>query len=446
MRHIVIDIESQHLANDPEIGGWKNLHMVGVACAVVYQFWSKRFRIYGDSPTDLAMLKHELEVADRISGFNIARFDLPVIYQTPKGQPLPTDGKVDDLQDRIIYGLGGHPVTDAMRHGKYNLDLICRSTLGVGKIAEGIAAPEMWRSKRFAELHNYCLTPDPLLLGQDLRWAPAHDFALGDIILGFDEYGPRRQYRAASILSIEYEDAQTLKVEMESGQIFYATPEHGWLTWKQGNDKLYRPRWETTTDLLTAETRRVIPRLLSPWKEQTSKEDGWLEGMLDGEGALVRNRVLVAQNPGKILDRLMVELAKHVPVGNLRQVKNDSGCMVIGINGGFPESMRLLGRIRPARLLDKIDFDALGWMQMRPTRTHLIDRVVNVEPAGKRTIVKIATSSRTFIADGYAMHNCCDDVALERDLCWHMEKNGFVMRDAERIEVPAWTPAAILPT
>jgi DEAD/DEAH box helicase domain-containing protein len=183
MRHVILDIETQMLANDPEVGGWKNLHLCKVACAVLYQVWNKRFRIFGDTPSDLQVLRRELENADRISGFNIRGFDLPVIWETPKGLPLPTDGKVDDLQDRIIYGLGGDPITDSMRHGKYNLDLICRSTLGVGKIADGASAPAMWRSKRYADLHNYCC--DDVALERDLCWwMEQHGFVRrdGDVI------------------------------------------------------------------------------------------------------------------------------------------------------------------------------------------------------------------------------------------------------------------------
>jgi len=78
--HVVVDVEIEKTIEELP-NGWDDTHLMGVACAVVYEYQTSRFRIYG--PADVKALQTRLLSADRISGYNIWRFDFPVIWGLP---------------------------------------------------------------------------------------------------------------------------------------------------------------------------------------------------------------------------------------------------------------------------------------------------------------------------------------------------------------------------
>lgn len=170
MDHVVVDVEIQKEVNSlPR--RWDDTHLMGVGCAVVYEFGADRFRIYG--PGDENALQDRLLAADRISGYNILQFDFPVIWQLPRGTALPPalEAKTDDLMLRIFDAL--RLPEDGPHRGKkgFTLDAVVKATLPgrPGKIAHGSQAPAMFQEGRFAELHTYCL--DDVALERDLcRW------------------------------------------------------------------------------------------------------------------------------------------------------------------------------------------------------------------------------------------------------------------------------------
>ncbi len=80
--HIVVDVEIKKTIEETP-GGWDSTDKLGVAVAVVYEFQTDRFRIFGDTAAELESLRARLLKADRISGFNIWKFDFPVIFGLP---------------------------------------------------------------------------------------------------------------------------------------------------------------------------------------------------------------------------------------------------------------------------------------------------------------------------------------------------------------------------
>jgi len=156
MDHVVVDVEIQRAVAAPLT--WQDTDKMLVAVAVVYEFSTDRFRIYG--PDDLDKLRARLEAADRISGYNIWEFDFPVIYGVPKRQPVEAlREKTDDLLTRIFKAIGH-------REKGYSLDNVARATLGVGKIEAGIEAPRMFQTGQYARLANYCV--DDVTIERDL--------------------------------------------------------------------------------------------------------------------------------------------------------------------------------------------------------------------------------------------------------------------------------------
>jgi hypothetical protein len=148
--HIVVDVEIKKTIEETP-GGWDATDKLGVAVAVVYEFQTDRFRIYGDTAPELEALRARIMKADRISGFNIWKFDFPVIFGLPGRERvqelLP---KTNDMLRRIWQSLGLNPDAFSKQHGGWGLDAVARGTLKApGKIANGAEAPRWYQTGRW---------------------------------------------------------------------------------------------------------------------------------------------------------------------------------------------------------------------------------------------------------------------------------------------------------
>lgn len=163
MDHIVVDVEIQKTIE--QVGGWNNTDQMGVSCAVVYEFTTDRYRIYG--PNDVEALKDRILKADRISGYNIWKFDFPVIWGLPSRERVEDlRSKTDDLLMRIWSALRLDPHSFSSRHAGWGLDVVCKGTLGVGKSGHGADAPKLWQEGNWPRLVEYCM--DDVRLERDL--------------------------------------------------------------------------------------------------------------------------------------------------------------------------------------------------------------------------------------------------------------------------------------
>ena len=166
--HIVVDVEIKKTIEETP-GGWDATDKLGVSVAVVYEFMTDRFRVYGDTPRELDQLQNRLLRADRISGFNIWKFDFPVIFGLPGRERVESlRDRTNDLLRRIWQSLGHDPdVFTKATHGGWGLDAVVRGTLKApGKIANGALAPQWYQAGRWGELVNYCV--DDVTLERDL--------------------------------------------------------------------------------------------------------------------------------------------------------------------------------------------------------------------------------------------------------------------------------------
>lgn len=175
--HVVVDVEIQKTIEETP-GGWDATDKLGVAVACVWEYRTQRMRVYG--PEDVEALKARLFNADRISGYNIWKFDFPVIWGMSKSQwgignqpqQINQEGtwlfeKTDDLLRRIWIALGIDP--DNYRHGTHGsckLQHIALATLGVGKLASGEEAPVWYQQGKIQAVCNYCC--DDVALERDL--------------------------------------------------------------------------------------------------------------------------------------------------------------------------------------------------------------------------------------------------------------------------------------
>lgn len=165
MDHVVLDVEIQQNPSDV-LGGWEATDKLGVACAVVYGFWEDAFSLYG--PDDILRLRDRLLGADRISGFNIWKFDLPVIWgmtrkewslraQEPTSPQASLNQHTDDMLVRIWRALGLDEREFTERHQGWGLHYVALGTLGRGKTGYGEDAPKWFRAGLWAKVVDYCL-------------------------------------------------------------------------------------------------------------------------------------------------------------------------------------------------------------------------------------------------------------------------------------------------
>lgn len=154
MDHVVVDVEIAKTIE--EVGGWDHTELMGISCAVVYEYKADRFRVYG--PGDVEALRNRLLKADRITGFNTYRFDFPVIWGLPGRERVTAlKTKSNDLLQRIWKSLGLDEEQFSDAHKGWGLDAVAMGTLGVGKSGNGADAPKWFQAGQWARLVDYCI-------------------------------------------------------------------------------------------------------------------------------------------------------------------------------------------------------------------------------------------------------------------------------------------------
>lgn len=250
---------------------------------------------------------------------------------------------------------------------------------------------------RFTEIFgDYCLAPQTMILCADLYWRRLDELQVGDELVGFDEQEQgraRTKYRRAVVESLGTAVLPTYEIVNDQGEITYASDGHLWLVRTP-----QKRMWKRTDELQTDD--RIV-WFGSPWEYDDSRDAGWLAGIYDGEGWLTDTRVGVAQNSGDVLDDVirLLEERDFTPAMSV----NTKDCKTVRLLGGKYEELRLLGSIRPERLLKKAD---LLWEGKATwSKTSGTTRVVSVKHVGNKGVVTIGTSTKTLIADGMLSHN-----------------------------------------
>jgi len=137
--YLCFDIETKDLA--PSGGDYAALARLGVSVACAWDSRTNEMHTFfeQDIPKLLRLMRERLVV-----GYNIRRFDLPVLT----GYGLkPEDLEIFDLMDEVERGLGRRWV---------KLEYVAQGTLGEGKSAEGIMAVQWFKEGKMDLLAEYC--------------------------------------------------------------------------------------------------------------------------------------------------------------------------------------------------------------------------------------------------------------------------------------------------
>ena len=137
---IVLDLETQREFS--EVEGRKH-ELLGVSVVGIYRYPSNRYEAYLEA--DIPRLAPLLKDAETVIGFNIKRFDMPVLSPY---LPYPASQvSTFDILDEVVKALG-HRVS---------LDSIAQATLGHGKSGSGLDALRWYKEGRLDLITKYCL-------------------------------------------------------------------------------------------------------------------------------------------------------------------------------------------------------------------------------------------------------------------------------------------------
>ncbi|MDO8644231.1 MAG: ribonuclease H-like domain-containing protein [bacterium] len=142
IKQIVLDLETQRTFD--EVGGRAHFDKLGISVVGTYFYETGEFKIFEES--QIPQLEQALQRASRVIGFNIRRFDFPVLQpylKATEAAKLPLFDIMDELE-KIL----GHRVS---------LNSVAQATLGTGKSGDGLDAIHYFRNGEMEKLKSYCL-------------------------------------------------------------------------------------------------------------------------------------------------------------------------------------------------------------------------------------------------------------------------------------------------
>jgi DEAD/DEAH box helicase domain-containing protein len=140
---LILDLETQKSFKEVGRSKHHSLEKLKVSVAGVYDYAANQFLTYEEK--EMMSLEKRLREIDLLVGFNIKRFDLPVLapYLFMPVVDLPVLDLLEDIEKAR-----GH---------RASLDSIARPTLHQHKSGNGADALIYFRENRMEELKKYCL-------------------------------------------------------------------------------------------------------------------------------------------------------------------------------------------------------------------------------------------------------------------------------------------------
>lgn len=246
---------------------------------------------------------------------------------------------------------------------------------------------------------DYCVVPWTKILTSDLHWTSAGSITAGQELIGFDEHADSyrgRRFKRSVVTGVKRLIRPCRRFTMSDGAFLTCSTDHMWLARKSQHNFT----WRSAASLGVGDHIQYFGK---PWRQDTSREGGYLAGVLDGEGWVSKTgKVGFAQLPNACLGRaeaactvLGLDWARRS-----RKADDVQSVEFYGAKGG----LRVLGMVRPSRLMEKAHTLWEGKsVHSSKTPQHYI---VAVEDIGECEVVAIETDSKTYVAEGYLSHNC----------------------------------------
>ena len=253
------------------------------------------------------------------------------------------------------------------------------------------------RQQRWSVADEYCLRPTTKVLTADLRHVEVGSLQVGDELAAFEEYATggsshkQRQWKCGVVERTGRALLPSYRLRFDDGTEIVASDGHGWL--RGSGAKV----WVATRDLRIGDR---LSRVVDVWETDNSRGGGYLAAALDGEGFLTQvpgtYRTGFSQRDNAMLAKVRTLLDER----GIHYSQSMTGDVTNLYISRRAEILRLLGSIRPERLLPKVDFDNLGRIHRISTPT-----IVAIEFLGDQEVVTLRTSTHTVISEGIMSHN-----------------------------------------
>ena len=333
----------------------------------------------------------------------------------------------------------------ALREGRNVHEELCIAVFGY-------RVPELYTKSK-------CLATGTPVLTSKLEWKPIEDVVVGENLVAFDEHATlphgnhlRRGFRTATVIStsrrltdnyflIALSDGSRLRVTGEHRVIVYVSGHWQWRTVEKIHQRMNGPYKYHQGSV---GNQRLIKIALTP--TISDADAGWLAGFLDGEGTINSDgSISVAQalnGAGEKCERLLAEMGIRHTVYQYRPKLGTQDVRVVRLSNRR-DTLGLLAAIPSVRLKQK----ELTWLDGGEARGAPIS-ILSIEKIDATIeVVDLQTTTGTFVADGFAVHNSAN---FERLYGGSIETRaaalGVPPARLQRVEVPwpgfeAWATA-----
>jgi hypothetical protein len=270
-----------------------------------------------------------------------------------------------------------------------------------------------------------CLDPATRVLTADLKWVPISDLKIGTEIISVDELSEsqrkHRKMRTGVVQDAIEVYRKAYRITLDDGRTLVCTGPHPWMS---------RAMSSTTTEWMSIEGNHLCKRKLKvgceirwitkPWEEPTV-EDGWMGGLLDGEGSLSNSnrkgaQICITQKEGAVFNRAFKYFSDRGYHANIeldeavRKSKFGKERVPRIAITRMDEIFRIIGQTKSTRFTGRKFWEnrelpgkksGIGWA-----------KIISIEPIGYQPMIDLQTSNKTYIAEGFVSHNTTLGVAL----------------------------------
>jgi len=268
-----------------------------------------------------------------------------------------------------------------------------------------------------------CFGENMKVLTADYRWIKIADVKIGDRLVACDEEFPglrangrkqSRKFRTAIVEDKREFIKMAYEICFDNGARIEVTNDHRMLCRQRGGD---RQEWRLIGECKLGDLIRIATN--PPNYDSQSYEDGWMGGIIDGEGSARTGkgakRISVHQTQGAVLDRMKSYFDsigmpyKEVIDRRTRCGQNnklgDKPVHRLDIHR-LPYLIELFSRCRPTRFTNNewhVGHELPGKAAqdgIKPWAT-----IISIKPLKKQRVIDLQTSTKTYICEGLVSHN-----------------------------------------
>jgi hypothetical protein len=294
-----------------------------------------------------------------------------------------------------------------------------------------------------------CLDPKTRVLTAELEWLPIEEIQIGDELIACDEntsyQGAGRKMQTCRVEATREVSEPAFEVSMDNGAKLVSTADHRFLFKKRG---AVDTKWMRVKD---ARVGDEIKYVTDPWGD-SSFEDCWMSGLVDGEGCLRHKKggveLSVSQVDGAVLNRARKYFAERTY--SVREEVDRRKGQETSKLGNKPvyklvisrtaELFKFMGQCYPTR------FQQFRWWEGKELPGKRIGngyrKIVSIRELPAQRMIDLQTSTKTFIAEGFVSHNSTITRALI--VFWAFMNEGLrvalvydkeINRDAAHLEI-----------